>query len=170
MTRRKTLFQALLDYFPEVELPITLTSDTHHIFSQENKPLPQSIIEAYLLEAGRDSVGEFEEYVACFRLPAADDYIGVVVWKADLMSYEYLLKTFDKRGSLIASQVIAGTKTNGETILKRVATLDEDGIVLVAEGLAATDEESYDPERSRTFQFEISPTGDILHTLSENGC
>ncbi len=156
-----------LQYFPEVDFPITLGSDTHHIFSRQNRPLPQVAINEYLtkIEPGKD---EFTEYVACFRLPSTDEYHGIVFWQASLMEYKYVLVTFDRKGNFIDKRVIAGTKSNGITLLKRVATLDEEGLILVAEGEGSANAQQYNAGESRTFHFEILQSGDILLMLNEN--
>ncbi len=167
MPTDKNTFRKLLSYFPEIELPVTLTSETHHIFSKENKPLPEVLIRSYLKGSDGD-LGEFEEYIACFQLPRAESFVGLVYWKADLMKYQYVLVTFDQHGQQVASQIIAGTKSNGETILKRVATFDAEGVIYIAEGVGQADERHYQAGNSRNYQLEILPSGDILHMMNDN--
>ncbi len=168
MTQKPVSFRAMVDQFPEIELPITLGSETHHIFSKENKPLSKSHIITYLVDQDKSLLSEFAEFVSCFRIPMANDIVGLVVWKADLLTYEYHLFTFDQKGNRIASHVIAGTKTDGETILQRAATIEDDGLILIAEGKSPVDARHFDAEASRTFQLEILSTGDIIHSLQED--
>lgn len=167
MKKKAIPFAVLLERFPEVDLPITLTTDTHHIFSTQNKPLTEAMVDRYL-KAPDDELDEFTEFIACFKLPTAEHYQALVYWKASLLQYEYILTTFDLKGRFINRQTIAGMKSNGESILKRIATIDDEGVILVAEGVAAVDDQPYEASSSHTFQLEISPTGDILQSLSEN--
>jgi hypothetical protein len=168
MSTNSKSFRNLLKCFPEINLPISLSSDEHLVFSRENKPIPQMLVEAYLTDDPETGLGEFEEYVACFRLPRSEQFVGLVYWKADLMEYQYILRTFDNRGEVIATQLIAGTKSNGETILRRVASFDEEGMILVAEGVAQADDRHYNAEETRNYEMEILPTGDILQMMNEN--
>jgi hypothetical protein len=159
---QRTTFLDFLSLFPEIEFPVTLTSDSHHIFSKNNDPLPEYIVQKFLEDISGEESSEYKEYIACFRLPDHFDFYGIVFWKADLMKYEYVLTTFDKKGRLIGKQVIAGTKSNGKTILERIATLQEDGSIVVAEGENEADELYYQAGKSRTYHFELLQTGDIL--------
>ena len=167
MPVNKKAFKQLLTFFPEIELPISLTSDIHHVFSKENKPLPEKLIQEFFTVIDQP-LGEFEEYVACFQLPQSEHYCALVYWRADLMTYQYVLVTFNELGEMVASQIIAGTKSNGETVLKRVATFDEEGVIYVAEGVAQANDRHYSADQSRNYQLEILPSGDILHMMNDN--
>lgn len=157
----------LLQYFPAIELPVTLTSDIHHIFLQENKPIPEGYIHKFLQVPGEED-DPYTEYAACFSLPGTDHYQAIVYWKASLMTYEFILATFQNDGRPISSRVIGGTKSDGSTLLKRIATIDEECLILIAEGIGPLDERQYNADQSHTYQLEIAETGDILQMISEN--
>lgn len=159
---RRLNFLDFLGLFPEIEFPVTLTTESHHFFSKSNSPLPEDVIMGFLNEISGDEPSPFVEYIACFRLPKHLDFHGIVFWKADLMKYEYILTTFDKNGRLVGKQIIAGTKSNGKTIITRVATIQEDGSIIVAEGEDDPNELYYQAGKSRTYHFELLQTGDIL--------
>jgi len=167
MTNKSLSFGELLGYFPPVELPITLTSDIHHIFLRENKPLPEAFITKFL-QPPNEEADPYTEYAACFRLPGSDQYQAIVYWKASLMTYEYILATYQPSGRFITSRIIGGTKSDGESLLKRIATIDEESLILIAEGIGPLDERQYNANQSHTFQLEIAETGDILHMIIEN--
>lgn len=167
MNNKPLSFGNLLEYFPPIELPITLTSDIHHVFLQENKPIPEGLVQKFLQTSEvEDDV--FTEYAACFRLPGNEQYQAIVFWKASLMTYEYILATFQSNGRQISSRVIGGTKSDGASLLKRIATIDEEGLILIAEGIGPLDERQYNADQSHTYQLEIAETGDILQMISEN--
>ncbi|MBX2816554.1 MAG: hypothetical protein KTR24_11165 [Saprospiraceae bacterium] len=161
MKKERINFRTLLSYFPTIDLPVQLTDETHHVFSRENKILPGDFLHTFFIR-DEDEVDEFTEYLPCFRIDQFEECAALVIWRAQLMDYAYLVFTFDKKGSPIAQQVIAGTRSNGKTILTRQAKIDEDGIISVVEGVGAPDGSSYDPAQSRSFSFEIMETGDIL--------
>ena len=165
MSKAPTL-RDLLQFFPPIELPITLTSEVHHLFSKENKLLPESLIRSFLREAEQED--EFTEYVACFSLPPTEHFQPIVFWKASLMSYEYILATYQMDGLMISNKVIAGTKSDGNTLLKRIATIDEEGLIIIAEGVGSLDERYYKANQSHTYQLEVTESGDILQTIIEN--
>jgi hypothetical protein len=167
MTNKPISLGELLDFFPAIELPITLTSEIHHVFLRENKPLPQELINKFLQPDGEEDDG-LTEYAACFRLAGTDLYKAIIYWKASLLSYEYILATYRNSGQLIESRVIGGTKSDGTTLLKRIATIDEDSLILVAEGIGPLDERQYNANQSHTYQLEIAETGDIFQMISEN--
>ncbi|MCB0685035.1 MAG: hypothetical protein KDC53_00880 [Saprospiraceae bacterium] len=167
MTNKPLSLKGLLEYFPPIELPVTLTSDLHHVFLQENKPLPESYIKEFL-QTENEEDDPYTEYAACFRLPGNEQYQAIVFWKASLMSYEYSLATYQNSGRMISSRIIAGTKSDGNSILKRIATIDEESVISIAEGIGPLDDRQYDADQSHTYQLEIAETGDILQMIIEN--
>lgn len=159
MAKARLSFRNLLNYFPKIELPVHLTDETHHLFSRENKILPEDFVYTFLVE--EEELDPYTEYLPCFRLDHIGDIIGLVVWRASLMDYSYILYTFNPKNTLIAQQVIAGTKSNGETLLTRQSIIDQEGTIAVIEGLGDANG-NYDPSTSKSFQFEILDSGDIL--------
>jgi len=127
--QQKVNFSSFLKMFPEVDLPITLTDDLHHVFSKNNDPLPSAMIQAFMLDDEEEQPDEFTEYIACFRFPKTEKFHAILYWKAELLTYEYVLVTYDKKGSQISKRLVAGTKAIGEMLERTVATIDEDWII-----------------------------------------
>ncbi len=152
--------ETLLEFFPQVEPPVTLNEENAEIFRAENKPIALSVIDGIISnwEPGED---EYTEYIPCFRLPKTDDYYGIVYWKIGLLKYEYILVTFDKDGSLISRKSISSVITEGQIIKKSIARIDEDFIIHIAAG-AHVDGEEYDPSVTQSYSMEILSSGDIL--------
>jgi hypothetical protein len=166
------------DYFPEIELPVTLSEEYSSVFTKYNRPLPEELINSYILEQklffgdeqtdGPDTNSdELVEYVPCFHLPDQKEFFAVVYWKADLLKYEYIIHTFDKKGKSIARQIIASTTSDGNKIRQIVATIDQDLEIYVIGGDASGDN-TYDPEKSKAFSLEITPDGQFIHHFEEN--
>ncbi len=161
-TQQKVSFSSFLKMYPEVELPITLTDDLHHVFSKNNDPLPAAMIQTYMLEED-EQPDEFTEYIACFRFPKTDKFNAILYWKAELLTYEYILVTYDKKGSQISKRVVAGTKVIDNALERTVATIEEDWIIHCIRGVAPADEnKAFDPSSSQSLSLEILATGEII--------
>jgi hypothetical protein len=127
--------------------------------------LPIELLEEWIL-SNDEQVDEFTEYVPCLQLPEQEDFVAIVYWKAGLLNYEYVLVTYTKKGKLITRQTIAGMKTNNDSILQRLAFIDEELIVTIAEGtLEDLDDSTYNPEATKSYHMEILPSGDIIYAI-----
>jgi hypothetical protein len=156
-------FSEFASFFPDVELPVILTEDVCHDFMAMNEPLPQIAIEEYIIPHEEEGeVNEYTEYVPCFRIPKTNPKIvGLLYWKASLLTYEYFLITFDRNGKFIAKRNIAGTKVFGETLVQTVATISENHIIHVVEGYIEA-RKKMDAAASRFFNFELTGLGEIV--------
>lgn len=159
----KISFDKLLARFPEVELPVVLGEDDHHTFSTKNEPIPEILISHYLIFSG-DPVDEFTEFVACFSLPDTKNFHAIVYWKAGLLTYEYVLQTFNKKGEAIDRKVIGGTKVHDNITALTVATIEEDGSIIMAGGVSNNQDDIYDASTTESIQLELLPNGQILGT------
>jgi len=165
MKKQNTIsFAHFLEKFPETSLPIVITEDAHHDFSKNNDPLPVQMISQFLLPIENEEIDEFTEYVPCFRISDAEKFIAIVYWKASLLDYKFTLVTFDKKGHFIDKTVIAGTKAEGDSLIRSVATIDEDWIIYVMAGVGASTNENYDPTTSKSFHLELLGTGKIINS------
>ncbi|MEN0003162.1 MAG: hypothetical protein AAF798_03425 [Bacteroidota bacterium] len=162
--KSKIQFPHFLSLFPEIELPITLGTDSHFVFSKKNDPLPALAIQQYLLPTELEEVDDMTEFVPCFRLSNTYDIHAVVYWKAGLLNYQYILLTFTKQGVAIDKKVIAGTFSDGELLTQSVATIDEDWTIHVVSGQQGIDIDDYDASSSRAFQLELLPEGNIIES------
>jgi len=169
------LWEKYYSFFPEVELPVTLSEEYTSIFNKFNKPLPGELIEEFILEkhlffANEDAVDdleEIEEFMPCFRLPEDKNYFALVYWKASLLKYEYILHTYDTKGKSIARQILASTSSDGKNIRQIVATIDPDLDIYIIGGDSPAGE-IYNPESSKAFSMEITPKGQIIHHFEDN--
>lgn len=156
-------FTDFLNSFPEVELPVVLTEDAQAVFSKENNPLSNRVIEEFIIPID-DEIDEFTEYVPCFRIAKTHNFHAIVFWKGGLMNYQYFLATFDKKGNLIEKQMIAGTQVKGDSLLRTVATIEEDWTIASVVGVAsAKDALSYDPSTTLDSTLELLPDGKIIN-------
>jgi hypothetical protein len=156
-------FADFIAAFPPVELPITLTDETIHLFNQRNPPFPEPMIAQYLLPLEQDDVDEYTEFVPCFALQDTFDFLAVVYWKGGLMNHQYILATFSKKAELIDKSVIAGTFSDNELLITSVATIDPDWEILIVSGQQSAREKfKFDATSSTRQQLEILPEGRII--------
>lgn len=155
-------FAGFLEYFPSVELPVTLGEEAHHHFSQMNDPLPIRAIAQYLAPLSQNPDDEdITEYVPCFQLPEAGDFRTIVYWKAGLLSYEYHLVTFTAVGDLIDHRVIAGSHYQNGVLTQSAATISEAHIIYIVSGQAKLQDGSYDAASSRMNHLRFSEKGHL---------
>ena len=153
-------FSQFLKIFPELALPITIGEESEHQFSASNPPIPQRIIEQYILPIEEDA-DDLTEFVACFRIGKIKDFNATVYWKAALMNYQYVLCTWDKSGRLIGRHVIAGTYSDGTVITRSFARIDADHTIYIVSGQTESSGQLYDAGKSTTVALELLPDGKI---------
>lgn len=153
------MLKEFLAAFPKIELPVTLTMDLVHVFSQNNDPLPESLVEGFLLPLGEE-YDVFTEFIPCFALPDTEGFHALVYWKAALMRYTYVLLTLDKNGALIDRAELAGTFSDQNTLIQSVATIEEDWDIVVMSGQATIDG-AYDAASSKMTTMELLPDGKL---------
>jgi len=158
----------LLIFFPEVELPIEVTEDLVMTADSVNKVLPAAIIEQYIVTwEGGEEFDEYTEFVPILRIRDAEEFYALIYWKGGLMKYEYILVTLDKDGNFITRKPIASTLSDGKTVKKSVAKIDEDMIIHIMAGENEVNGK-YDPSRSQAFNMEILFSGDVIFSLGDD--
>lgn len=164
----KISFSEFLKYFPVAELPVILTEDAHHEFSKINDPLPQKIIEGFILPFEERVYDEYTEYIPCFKIPETHEFHALVYFKASLLIYEYYLVTYDKQGKEIAKEKIAGMVTHGKKVTRAAATIEKDWTIHIVEGSVKTGEADYKATDSKAYAMELLPDGQIIFAVNED--
>ena len=159
----------LLQFFPEVDLPVVFTDETLNVFSNENPPIPNTIIQTVIAE-WEGELDEYTEIVPCVLVDSNEDYHAIVYWKGGLLQYEFILLTIDARAetpTMISRKVIGSTITENEIIKKSVASIDPDFIIHIIAGAGSAYGE-YSADQSQAFTMEIQTTGDILFSFGDD--
>ena len=159
-------FEALLGCFNEHDLPVTLTEETLTAFQQMHDPIPGQLVEAFFSDGG-EPLDDFTEIVPCLRIPDTHDFFALVYWKGELMKYQFILTTFDKNGDVIASATLAGLQSDGNNVLRSIATIEEDWKIHIIEGEQAAKEEFYAPMSSHAYMMELLSSGEIVMNAEE---
>lgn len=161
MDKKKTDFQHFIDFFPAISLPITLGEDTHITFSRQNKPLHQEVIREFIEPLEDQVFDDTMEVVPCFQIADIKDFYAIVYWKAELMSYQYILVTISKDREVIDKKTIAGTFSDGVRLIQSVATINETRQIYVASGQSEADQEEYEAASSSVQRMAILDDGQI---------
>jgi hypothetical protein len=158
-------FNDLLQCFPVLEPPLTLSGEVITNFSSQNPPIPEKAIAEYFSKW--EEFDEFTEIIPCFRLDNSFDFHALVYWKGGLMTYEYKLLTLSKNGEPITKKVIAGTLSNNQTIKESVAHIQTDYSIYTVVGEARVDLPGYHALNSTSFHFGLLEDGSIESIIEE---
>ena len=155
----KNLFSQFLALFPPSELPVSLTLDSYKTFEQVNDLIPPDLVAHFIMQEDELPEDVFTEYLPCFRLPEATtrEYISLVYWKAALMRHDFILATYTRTGIPISRQVIAGTSSDGKTIVRKLATIEPDFSVEIVASEQEADDLHFDPSGTKEISYELLP-------------
>ncbi len=160
----KVDFKSYITYFPEVDLPVTLSDEKVMTFSSENKALPAGFISEFI-EPIEKEIDEMTEFIPCLKIPNTENFTALVYWKGSLMKYEFILVTYNKRNRVISRKSIASVIVEGELVKKSVASIDEDLIISIIAGENQKADEAYDPKNSKAFSMEILGDGEVIFSV-----
>ncbi len=151
----------ILDYFPEIELPVSLAPDSIKDISSTNKHLPERL-QLLIFSTWEEGIDEDGEIIPCFELEAQDDFYTIVYWKANLLSHEFVLATISRENqTIISKKIIAGLISDGDRVVQSVANIQEDNIIHIMAGEMGPNSSDYNPLSSNAFFMEILPGGNI---------
>ncbi len=165
MTRTQS-FKDFVRHFSKEKLPVTLSEENIHYFDSKNPPLSQENIRRFI-KPGEEPDDEYTEYVPCCRIPDTGKIVALVYWRGKMLSYEFILCTYNLNGILIAKKVVAGVKSDGTAVQRSVATIDEDWIISIVVGSQQGNEADYDPKKSEHMSMEILSNGEIVFSLQQ---
>ncbi|MEL6388886.1 MAG: hypothetical protein AAFQ02_01885 [Bacteroidota bacterium] len=166
MTRAKA-FSLFLKHFTTEKLPLVLSDENVTYFSTNNTPLAAASIRQFIPPEKDAEDDEFTEYIPCCLIPDTGSMHAVVYWRGSLMSYDYILVTYDKNGTLIDKKIVAGTRAEGDVVMRSIATIEEDWSINIVVGTQHSDDRLYDPQTSENMSLELLPNGEIIFALQE---
>ena len=166
MTRAQA-FKDFLGRYAKESLPVVLSDDNVAYFSNKNKPLSADLIRQFIKQGDNTVDDELTEYIACCIIPDTKDIHAVVYWKGGLLSYDYIMATYDKNGTLLHRKTLAGTRAEGQVVKQSVATIETDWTINVIVGAQVSGDRLYDPQNSRSMSLELMPNGEIIFSLQE---
>ena len=150
----------LLQYFPEVTLPVTITGVSVDAFMRENKPLPQ-LLSAVTIELWEEEpADDVTEYQPGFSFKLGP-FRGFLYWKAALLHYAYVLVLVDKKGQLLDRLELAETSSESGFIRQGAAFISEEGHIYAVESALGEQATLGDPSQTITERWMITPQGAI---------
>lgn len=159
-------FSEFIEFFPVLELPFSLLPDISQI-PTDAVPLPDILLDAYILPFEGTEVDEFTEYIPYGRIAGSGDYHAIIYWKAGVLQYEFILATFTLDGQPISHAIIGGIVANEEGMLHSVAVIHEDLTITIAEGVAVEEEENEDLSQTNTYEMAVEPSGNIIYEIND---
>lgn len=159
-------FAEFIEFFPPVDLPFSLLPDMNQIPS-DPLPLPGVLQDAFILPFESDETDEYTEYIPFGRIAGTKDFHAMIYWKAGVLRYEFILATYSLEGEPLSHAIVGGLRYEEEGILHSVAVIHEDLSITIAEGMAASDESSMDPNQTQTYEMAILPSGIITYEMNE---
>jgi len=130
-------------------------------------PLPEILLEAYILPFEGDEVDEFTEYIPYGKIEGTKGYHAVIYWKASVMKYEFILATYSLDGQPTSHAIIGGVRYEEEGTIHSVAVVNENFQITIAEGLVEEDSDAVQPQETQSYFMSIQPTGEIVYEMNE---
>lgn len=121
-----------IQFFPEVTLPYTLSTESQRMFSLDNEPLSIAWIDRFAL-LDEEELDPFTEFMPCFKLPTSK-YLAIVYWKANISGSSFHVVTMDLKGRRIDQKNIAGLTYNTKGMMQKVCTIGTDLMISMVEG------------------------------------
>lgn len=167
MTRAQS-FKVFLNHFSKETLPLTLSDENIGYFDRKNRPLSGDVIRQFIMQgSAEEDEEEMTEFIACNIIPDTKKFHAVVYWKGKLLEYDYIIATYDNNGVLLTKKVIAGLRSDGQSVKRSVATIDEDWIISIIAGEQNEKEELYNPKKSKIMTMELMANGEIIFALDQ---
>jgi hypothetical protein len=157
-------FQNFINFFPEVDLPYTITSDTQRMLSINNDPMSATWMFNFVL-GENDTIDDCTEFMPCFSLANTQQFIAIVFWQAGIEGSAYYLTTFSKTGVLIDQAKIAGTKYGSDGLYQMVCTISPNWLFSTVEGKLDEKGQAASVSESEKHQYkslQLSGDGEIV--------
>lgn len=161
--KKQITFPNFFNFFPALELPYSIVSDTQRLIALEHEILSPEWLFNFVLDE-EATIDEFTEFMPCFSIPSDKGIFIIVYWEANLEGNSYHLVTFSKTGVLIDKLRIAGTKYEASSLIQSVCTISEYWMVSIVD--ARIDENGnaidFSHETHQQRYFQVSMEGEII--------
>lgn len=148
----------LLTYFPEVELPVTITVGSRKAFEERNRPLPLILTATYFDYWEEEPADMYTEYIPGFSF-SAGQHKALVYWKAGLLQYTYVLVILDKDGMLKDRLVLVETDASEGHLRQGAAMITADREIWTVESTTSIGPEGEVPDQALAEKWSINDDG-----------
>jgi hypothetical protein len=158
--KKELLFSDFVSLFPEISLPITLSTDAQREIELHNEPLNAAWMGKFVLD--ENQIDDFTEFMAGFKIPDTKDFTALVYWQASLEGNAFFMSTFSKSGSLIDHKLIAGTLYLEDGMKQLVCSIAKDWTINRVEGILGANGEIVKIDDPKMTFMQISMDGEIV--------
>jgi hypothetical protein len=158
--KKDLTFSDFVSIFPDVSLPVTLSTDAQRQIESVNEPLNAAWMSKFVLDESQ--IDDFTEFMACFKIPDTKDFLALVYWQASLEGNAFFLTTFSKNGNLLDHKLIAGTLYLEDGMKQLVCSIAKDWSINRVEGILGPNGEIVKTDDPKMTFMQISMDGEII--------
>lgn len=153
-------FNQFLQQVPLAEIPLVLSGELQKQLTSLADPLPMPVVQDLMpWEASPD---EMTEILVVARFEQEESFQALLFWKAELLTYSFILATYDHKGEVIDHEKIAGTEYDKQSVKESVAIIEDDWMIFAAEGSDQINGDlSFEAKNSRKSNFMVEKNGRI---------
>lgn len=153
-------FNQFVQEIPLAEIPLVLSGEFQKQLTSLVDPLPVPVIKD--LMPWEEVPDEMTEILVVARFEQEENFQAVLYWKAELLTYSFILVTYDYKGVAIDHQKIAGTRYDKDSVVESVAIIEDDWMIFAAEGdNQLSDQHSFQASKTRKTNFMVEKDGRI---------
>lgn len=153
-------FNQFVQQVPLAEIPLVLSGELQKQLTSLADPLPMPVIED--LMPWEATLDDMTEILVVARFEQEEGFQAILYWKAELLTYSFILATYDHKGEVIDHEIIAGTEYNNQSIKESVAIIEDDWMIFAAEGSdQIRGDLSFEAKNSRKSNFMVEKDGRI---------
>ncbi len=146
---------------PFAEIPLVLSVELQKQLTSLADPLPAPVVKD--LMPWEDLSDEMTEILVVARFEQEDNFQAMLYWKAELMTYSFILVTYNHKGEVIDHEKVAGTTYGEESVVESVAIIEDDWMIFAAEGSdKLSGDLSFEPDSSKKRNFMVEKDGHII--------
>ncbi|HKK89068.1 MAG TPA: hypothetical protein VJ917_09475 [Saprospiraceae bacterium] len=153
-------FNQFVQEVPLAEIPLVLSGEFQKQLTSVADPLPVPVIKD--LMPWEEVPDEMTEILVVARFEQEEKFQAMLYWKAELLTYSFVLVTYNFKGEVIDHQKIAGTTYDKESVVESVAIIEDDWMIFAAEGdNKLTEGKSFEASKTRKSNFMVEKDGRI---------
>ena len=158
--KKDLTFSDFVSIFPDVSLPVTLSTDAQRQIESVNEPLNAAWMSKFVLDESQ--IDDFTEFMACFKIPDTKDFLALVYWQASLEGNAFFLTTFSKNGNLLDHKLVSGTLYLEDGMKQLVCSIAKDWSINRVEGILGPNGEIVKTDDPKMTFMQISMDGEII--------
>jgi hydrogenase maturation factor len=154
-------FNDFIKQVPLAEIPLVLSGELQKQLTSLVDPMPVPVIEDLL--PWEDVSDDMTEILVVARFEPEEKFQALLFWKAEVLTYSFILVTYNHKGEVIDHKQIAGTVYGGTSVKESVAIIEDDWMIFAAEGSSHLHKDLiFEADSSRKTNFMVERDGRII--------